>query len=1154
MSEVHRCPNGHPLASADAVCLECNTGPSQDAIPLPSPSLRAVLPGYEDLTRLGEGGMGIVYKARQLRPRRTVALKMIRAGHLAGKQDLDRFRAEADAVACLQHPNIVNIYEVGEHQGQPYFSMEFVDGGSLAEKAAGTPLTPRQAAALVETLARTMNRAHQQGIVHLDLKPENILLTAQGAPKIADFGLARQLDQEGGGDSLGGTLEYMAPEQARGLLASLLTGEQANQGAESTLPAGRTEPGGGVSRRVGPAADVYALGAILYRLLVGRPPLLRTASLEGSLRQVIRDAPPPPTQLVARLPRDLEQVCLRCLEKDPQKRYASAEALADDLRRFQNGVPVPPASTWRRAVYWMRRQPAAAGILLLVPVSVLAVVVALVSLAARQRVESAREETERAKEEADRQRDRAEAEAWLRRHYQYVGDMNLAHRFWREGRLARMTQLLARHRPAAAGQPDLRGFDWYLLWRLRHSALQEWTTEPAPIQGLAFGPDGERLAAYGFADRPLPEPVHVWRLRQTKPTLALAGGNSTVRAIAFGKGGLLATAGNPPVKKDLRRAPLQTGPGEVNVWQGDMGVARHKLSGHHSPVLCLAFDPSGNRLASGGDTRWLEGRPLPGEAVIAPGELKVWDAVAGRELLELKGHQGAIYALAFSGDGKYLAAATGSVGRQVERVLVWESIGGKPVSSFAVPVAYRGESLAFDPDGTLFAAADAGGETVKVWQVITGKELLTLKRGRGAAAANDEGGRLALAFDARGHRLALGGAGGAVEVWDVSPGLPGSANRLALTFRGHTRMIRGLMFSPDGSLLASGDVSGLVKLWDATADQEALRLGPVASGPLTALSYGADGGRLLGLGPEGVVVWDLVRARGPWRPWAIGDVGGGVLSADGTWLACFDRRQAAVCIWDLRHVQAGAEPAGPTRTLRPCPPRLTVLALREDGGGLAAIDDGGRVHVWDLSHGKDAPRRTLPVRSGVVDRVVFSADGRWLVTTERSAGTPPDTTVRLWDVAASREVRAFPLPRATVGAVALDPEGGRLAVAVRRKGLGGENDEHFLRLFDLASGREAGTLRGFRDLIVSAVFSPDGRRLASCEQNGRVRLWDVQLEEEILVLESRLDSPQVLAFSRDSRGLALAGAEEVVVWDTAGPDRPAAARGWAGLERRRQRR
>ena len=301
--------------------------------PVSSPSID----GYEVLGELGRGGMGVVYKARELRLNRVVALKMILAGNHASPDACKRFLAEAESVGRLHHPHIVQIFAFGDSDGRPFFAMEFVAGGSLAERLDGTPRHPQDTARLVETLARAIHEAHRLGIVHRDLKPANILLTPEGVPKIADFGLAKWLDTENATSRtqvIVGSPSYMAPEQA----------------GQSSTP-------------VGPAADVYSLGAILYELLAGRPPFQAATVLE-TLTQVRLDEPIAPSRLRPKLPRDLGTICLKCLEKEPVRRYASAIDLADDLKRFEAGqtIRARPVGYPERLLRWCRREPLIASL------------------------------------------------------------------------------------------------------------------------------------------------------------------------------------------------------------------------------------------------------------------------------------------------------------------------------------------------------------------------------------------------------------------------------------------------------------------------------------------------------------------------------------------------------------------------------------------------------------------------------------------------------------------------------------------------------------------------------------------------------------------------------------------------------------------------
>jgi serine/threonine protein kinase len=299
----------------------------------PAPSCEVAwptVPGYEIVEELGRGGMGVVYKATQLAARRLVALKMIRDGALAGPQHRVRFRIEIEAAARCQHPNLVRLYEVGEYNGLPFFSMEYAERGSLSRHLAGRPLPMREAVELVRTLAGAVQYAHEKKIVHRDLKPANVVLTADGRPLITDFGLAKRLDSDTAvtfSEAILGTASYMAPEQAEG----------------------RT-------REVGPPVDIYALGAILYEVLTGRPPF-RSDDWHATVWQVINDEPEPPTRLRPDVPLELESVCLKCLEKEPARRYANAADLADDLGRFLAGESVlaAPPSEWERQARWARQ-------------------------------------------------------------------------------------------------------------------------------------------------------------------------------------------------------------------------------------------------------------------------------------------------------------------------------------------------------------------------------------------------------------------------------------------------------------------------------------------------------------------------------------------------------------------------------------------------------------------------------------------------------------------------------------------------------------------------------------------------------------------------------------------------------------------------------
>ena len=321
------------------------------------------VPGYEIVRELGRGGMGVVYLARQQKLNREVALKMVLAGGHASAKDLARFMTEAQALAFIQHPSVTQLYEVAEHDGRPYFALEYCPGGSLAAKLDGTPLPASEAAGLLAKLARAVEAAHAHGIVHRDLKPGNVLLAGDGTPKVTDFGLARRIGEDSALTATGAVLgspSYMAPEQA----------------------AGNPEA-------IGPGTDVYGLGAILYECLTGRPPFKAATPLE-TVGQVLKDEPVSPRVLQPKLPRDIETICLKCLQKDPAKRYPTAAALADDLDRFLDGRPIQarPVPWWERAWKAAKRRPAVAA-------SGLAAVVAVAMVVAVVLVKNAELERER---------------------------------------------------------------------------------------------------------------------------------------------------------------------------------------------------------------------------------------------------------------------------------------------------------------------------------------------------------------------------------------------------------------------------------------------------------------------------------------------------------------------------------------------------------------------------------------------------------------------------------------------------------------------------------------------------------------------------------------------------------------------------------------
>jgi hypothetical protein len=490
----------------------------------------------EIIAEVGRGGMGVVYQARHVRLGRLVVLKMLLGGCSADPEQRQRFRAEAGAVARLQHPHIVQLFEVGDHEVGgglpcPYFTLEFVEDGSLAERLAGRPAPPRQAAAWLEPLARAAHYAHQHGIIHRDLKPSNILLTGDGQPKICDFGVAKLLagsDLKTLNGMLVGTAEYMAPEQAQGKTA------------------------------VEPATDVYALGAILYEMLTGRPPFKGTSALD-TLNQIQQVEPVPPRRLQPLVPRDLETICLKCLAKEPRKRYATALSLAEDLRRFQAGEPIVarPVSGWERAVKWCRRRPAQAA---------LAAALVAVTLLGLAGVTWQLLRAEAAKEVAIRERDSAQWQT-------YRANIAAATNALELGNFTAAQNYLKA--PAA----KYRNWEWRHLFSRLDSSQRVLRGHEDAVDYVAFSPDGTGLASASALDRE-DGTVRLWDVATGK-ALAVLPGHGPIR-----------------FSPDGTRLATACRDNTIRLWDVATREEVAELRGHADYVHAVAFSPDGTRLAS----------------------------------------------------------------------------------------------------------------------------------------------------------------------------------------------------------------------------------------------------------------------------------------------------------------------------------------------------------------------------------------------------------------------------------------------------------------------------------------------------------------------------------------------------------------------------
>jgi serine/threonine protein kinase len=699
---------------------------------------RPTVPGHEILGELGRGGMGVVYKARHVKLQRLVALKMILAGGHASPATLARFQGEAEALARLQHPNIVQIFEAGEVNGLPFLSLEFVEGGSLAAQLSGEPWSPAEAARLVETLARAVAAAHQAGIVHRDLKPANVLLGTDGVPKITDFGLAKRLDAETMHTQSGailGTPSYMAPEQA------------AAKGQE-----------------VGPATDVYALGAILYELLTGRPPFKAATPLETVLL-VVADEPTPPRQLQPEAPRDLQTVCLKCLAKDPRQRYDSAASLAEDLRRFRENLPVKAMIRRKpRRRRWLDR--------LLVEV-VLLVLLGLLAGGIALFVYNALRPTP-----PQRLPGLAPAPAALNPPIKFpkippipkqTGTLNL----WNTttGEALATVQGTDGYTARMTFSPDGK-----LLAQVsqdNHVQVRDTTGRTLlHVEGsfAAFLPDSEELLVADGTGVPVtttPDGAHkvrVWDERGRRNTFRVFGkSRGLFHAVALSRDGrhlaAVDSGGVEFVANEIKLLPLSLRVLDVQTGQDEFSRQLARAPLH------LNFSPDGARLCA---------------SSVGDEKIRVWNVATGQEeVVGLRGHE-----VVFLGDGRQMATLW--VGGPVK---VWDAKSGQEL--YTIDVA----NAMFRPDGRRLAATDAGKAVI--WDVVNNKELFTLQEKPHRIVR--------VAFSPDGKHLAGACQDGTVLVWDAD-----SRERLHI-LKGHQKAPVHLLFNSDGQLLASASYDGQVQ-------------------------------------------------------------------------------------------------------------------------------------------------------------------------------------------------------------------------------------------------------------------------------------------------------------------------------------------------------
>ncbi|MBN9522176.1 protein kinase [bacterium] len=1092
---------------------------------------------YELLGEVARGGMGIVYRVRQVSLDRVVALKVVRAGEFADPAEVRRFRAEAEAAATLDHPNIVPIYEVGEHRGVQFYAMRLVEGGSLAARLADRAVSTagsrgeareRQTAAagLVAQVARAVHHAHQRGILHRDLKPGNVLLDAAGAPHVTDFGLARRIGKDSTLTRTGailGTPSYMAPEQARG------------------------------REDVTTAADVYGLGAVLYELLAGRPPFAGEDVLD-TLYQVREHEPAAPRAYSPHLDRDLETVCLKCLEKTPACRYSSAAALADDLDRWRAGEPILArrAGAVERAMKWARRNPAGAGLVVLSGIAAAAVVWGLVALAynaelehrrqlleeankglttandelavgkqnlesvnhmltaAKFRLEDAnrklaglngqlteansrldealgrvtkeRNEADHLRGEAEQLRAKAEGSERAARALLYVTTVQRAEAAAREGRRDLALKYLADVLPENFAGRDLRGFEWYHVHHLAANqlALPKGLTEPTDLR---VSDDGELVAGVVL------EPG--MKAGDTRRACKLFDGTSGAALREWPEGLDPTTVGLPSGERavvaygDNVRVYPHSQPAKSLVPPGPPRTAAASRDGRRAAAVC---EKDGSLALA----VWDVGRNAP-----------VWTT-------PLPADEDRTTAVTFTGDGSQVYWAR----------RLWNTDTGRPESD-AKTLPGRVELVVAHPTAGWLAFATSGPDRVEIRRA-PGLELLRVWENVSAAALAPAGGSEA---------VAVGGRDGTVRVLSADGEWPAH-----LRFPG---AVRGVGYrAADRAVVATDGRQVRVLRRDEEGDGRVVRGAAKGANHGTMLAFPADRQILAPFNPDGVRGWDPATGRllRTYSFPAVGAIGNAVMDVaggrDGSWVAA-GSQQLSLRLWDAK-TGVGGDPvdvpsaakgkvrsshrvaAGPDeRYLAFCGMDEVVVA---DRTGAAA----SRVFVHPTQK---------PGGFAWASALAFTPDGTQLVAAWRNANAPGPAVGR-YDLATGGRVALF-YPQRTGHVYALVPlRDGRLLTA-------GQTGE--AKLWDIEL-KEVASFIGHRGAVNGAAVGPDERRLVTSGEDGTVRLWDVETGLELFQLGRHDGRGMGVVFSPDGTRVASVGHDGTLrIWSGSRPPPPPVA-------------
>ncbi len=1038
---------------------------------------------YELLEEVARGGMGVVYKARQSTLGRIVAVKMIVSGRLANEQDVQRFQSEAQAAASLKHPNIVSIHEVGQHEGWHYFSMDYVEGQDLSTVLRLNLLPAKTAASYVRQMAEAIHYAHQRGILHRDLKPSNILIDQQNQVHITDFGLAMRVEGDQGLTQTGqilGTPSYMPPEQA--------------QGKRSLI---------------GPASDVYALGAILYECLTGRPPF-RADSVIKTIEQVIHADAAWPRTLNASIPRDLETICLKCLEKEPHRRYGTGQLLADDLGRFLNGEPIVarPAHTWERSLKWVRRHPMPAAVILSSIVALLALVGMGIGLyynaeldsansqlrssnqqleAARDRLESSNQKLSLTSVQLEHSVDEVKAERALARRHLYASRMALIQVAEQNGQTDRIVQLLRSVIPESEQQEDLRDFEWNYLWRKYHGEESRLRALTTAVTSLASSPDGNWIATAGREDHQ----ISIWDAASGQKRHELSGHSDGITDIAFSHDG-----------QRLISASLDL---TLKLWILETGKEHFTVSGFKTAVTAVAYGPNDKQIASGDGL----------------GALAFWDSNTGEKLDVQETDSKGIADLAFLQQANSLAI--GVVGQWFVQT---PNVPMSTESAFSTTTNIDVDSAGKKVVSGLFRSNRKASE-LSVLDIVSAGTIWSISDPRliRRVALSGDGSLVAASWDNQ-----------TIEIWDTA-----KKESICTFHTGDT--VRSLAFARDGGRLFAGTEGGRLLIWPVPGT-EMVTLGSGSRAHWVAF---LGDGQLLAPTSEGASIWEF--KSGSRREIAFAPPRNFY-----RWVASAGNNR----IFSLRKDELSEVLTGQ---------RLVVLqdisspgsfgymgqfAFDNDSRLVAGVFSSGSVELWEATTGKLIRRIVVPpmaVSVAMSPKGELLASGTAWFSSARNTrnGEKPlakdqleTCFLQVWETKTGR--RVFYREEIFAGGIwdlAFSPDGKHLAVAMGRYP-DKEMSSGRVGIWDCANWQLEHDLRGHTGSVWSVAFNGSGTRLASASGNwraqglGQAKVWDVSTGLELLTFAEDKDPVFDIAFSPDSRRLATANGNGLIrIWNGA---------------------